>query len=119
MHLIVQNEIASDFVVGTGQSRSISEFCEAAFAGAGLDWTKYVAIDHSLVRKVDSHYTRADSSKLRSRLGWHPKVAFSGLVALMVQERVRMLKLALRPNIKIIRNRPTTSMDSQGPAEFQ
>src|SRR6266851_9300076 len=70
MHLIVQNETASDFVVGTGQSHSIAEFCEAAFGVVGLDWTKYVEIDQSLVRKVDNHYTRADSTKLQSQLGW-------------------------------------------------
>jgi hypothetical protein len=65
MHLIVQNETASDFVVGTGQSHSIAEFCEAAFGVVGLDWTKYIKIDESLVRKVDNRYTRADFTKLR------------------------------------------------------
>src|SRR5229473_2086735 len=74
MHRIVQNETASDFVVGTGQSHSIAEFCEAAFGVVGLDWTKYIEIDQSLVRKVDNRYTRADFTKLRSELGWHPNV---------------------------------------------
>ena len=96
MHLIVQNETASDFVVGTGQSHSIAEFCETAFDVVGLDWTKYIAIDQSLVRKVDNRYTRADSTKLRSELGWHPKVAFSELVTMMVQERMRILEMALQ-----------------------
>jgi GDPmannose 4,6-dehydratase len=91
MHLIVQNETASDYVVGTGKSHSVAEFCEAAFGGVGLDWTKYVATDPSLVRKVDSHYTRADSSRLRFQLGWHPKVTFPELVAMMVGERIQFL----------------------------
>src|SRR5258705_13594052 len=98
MHLIVQNETPSDFVVGTGQSHSIAEFCEAAFGVVGLDWTKYVEIDQSLVRKVDNRYTRADSAKLRSELGWNPTVPFSELVTMMVQERMRILETALQPD---------------------
>jgi GDPmannose 4,6-dehydratase len=98
MLLIVQNETASDFVIGTGQSHSIAEFCEAAFGVVGLDWTKYVAIDQSLVRKVENRYTRADATKLRSELGWHPEVTFSGLVTMMVQKRTRILEMALQPH---------------------
>src|SRR5258706_12234659 len=98
MHLIVQNETASDFVVGTGQSHSIAEFCEAAFGVVGLDWTKYVAIEQSLVRKVDNRYTRADFTKLRSELGWHPPVHFSELVAVMGQEGMLILETALQPD---------------------
>lgn len=95
MHLIVQSNAATDFVVGTGQAHSIAEFCETAFRVAGLDWTKYVVVDPSLLRKVDSHFTRADSSKLRSQLGWSPRVDFQTLVEMMVQERVRVLKLSM------------------------
>jgi GDPmannose 4,6-dehydratase len=97
MHLIVQSDIASDFVVGTGQAHSIAEFCEVAFRVGGLDWTRFVEVDASLKRKVDSHFTRADSSKLRSDLGWRPKVDFTALVDMMVQERFRLLKLSMAP----------------------
>ena len=92
MHLILQADVPSDYVVGTGQTHSISEFCEAAFGVAGLDWKQYVVIDHSLIRKVDSHFTRADPSKLLSQLGWRPKVDFLALVTMMVKERIRLLK---------------------------
>src|SRR6266478_10141919 len=64
MHLIVQNQVPSDYVVGTGHAHSIADFCEAAFNVGGLDWRKHVVVDDSLLRKVDSHFTRADSSKL-------------------------------------------------------
>jgi GDPmannose 4,6-dehydratase len=94
MHLIVQHDEPSDYAVGTGQAHSIAEFCEAAFAVGGLDWRQYVVIDDSLLRKIDSHFTRADTSKLQSQLGWHPKVDFFALVKMMVQERIRLLKLA-------------------------
>jgi GDPmannose 4,6-dehydratase len=95
MHLIVQCEIPSDFVVGTGQAHSIAEFCKAAFGFGGLDWSKFVVIDPSLLRKVDSHFTRADSSKLRSMTRWHPKVDFPSLVGIMVQERMQLLTLSM------------------------
>jgi GDPmannose 4,6-dehydratase len=47
------------------------------------------------MRKMDSHFTRADSSKLQSELGWRPKVDFPTLVDMMVQERIRILKLSI------------------------
>jgi GDPmannose 4,6-dehydratase len=95
MHLIVQTDTPSDFVVGTGYAHSIAEFCELAFSIGGLDWTKFVVVDPLLLRKVDSHFTQADSSKLQSELGWRPKVDFPALVDMMVQARIRLLKLAM------------------------
>jgi GDPmannose 4,6-dehydratase len=95
MHLVTQSEIPSDFVIGTGQTHSIAEFCEAAFNVGGLDWKKYVSIDNSLLREMDSRYTRADASRIQSQLGWRPRVCFHALVRMMVQERVRILKQAI------------------------
>lgn len=95
MHLIVQHDEPADYAVGTGQSHSIAEFCEAAFKVGGLDWTEFVAVDQTLLRKVDSHFTQADPTKLKSQLGWQPKVDFPMLVAMMVQERMRILKTSM------------------------
>jgi GDPmannose 4,6-dehydratase len=95
MHLITLSDVPSDFVVGTGHAHSIAEFCELAFRAGGLDWTLFVDVDPSLLRKVDSHFTQGDSSKLRSELGWRPKVDFATLVDMMVQARIRDLKLSL------------------------
>src|SRR6267378_4670417 len=95
MHLIVQSDAPSDFVVGTGHAHSIAEFCEVAFRVGGLDWTKFVVVDPLLLRKVDSHFTRADALKLQSELGWRPRVDFPALVDMMVQERIRILKLSM------------------------
>ena len=92
MHSILRNDVASDFVVGTGQSHSIAEFCEAAFKVVGLDWTNYVEVDQSLVRKIDSHFTRANPAKIKTKLGWTPKVGFDALVTMMVHARVSALK---------------------------
>src|SRR5713226_5381521 len=95
MYLIVQSDAPSDFVVGTGHAHSIAEFCELAFTVGGLDWTQFVVVDPLLLRKVDSHFTRADSSKLQSELGWRPKIDFPALIDMMVQERIRILKLSM------------------------
>jgi GDPmannose 4,6-dehydratase len=95
MHLIVQNHGSSDYVVGTGTTHSIAEFCEIAFNVGGLDWRQHVVIDDSLLRKIDSHFTRADSSKVLSQFGWRPKIGFVELVTMMVQARIRLLNLSL------------------------
>ena len=95
MYLILQNSAPSDYVIGTGEAHSIAEFCEVAFKVSGLDWTKYVEVDRSLLRKIDSRFTQADSTKLKSELGWKPKIDFTGLVAMMVKERMRTIELQL------------------------
>jgi nucleoside-diphosphate-sugar epimerase len=69
-------------LLGTSAT-SIGELCEAAFGGTGPDWTNCC---HRSVSGVDRHYTRP-ILQLRYQLGWHPKITFSELVAMMVQER--------------------------------
>ncbi len=91
MHLMLQSDTADDYVIGTGESHSIREFCEIAFRRAGLDWKDHVAVDETLVRKVDSYHTTADISKVAARLGWRRKTSFTELVTLMVDERMRLL----------------------------
>jgi GDPmannose 4,6-dehydratase len=99
MHLIVQHDTPADYAVGTGHAHSIAEFCEAAFNVGGLDWTKYVEVDQTLLRKVDSHFTQADPSKLQLQLGWQPKIDFPALVDMMVQERLRILRNSLASTV--------------------
>lgn len=94
IHLIVQAEAPDDYVVGTGESRSIAEFCEAAFRLLGLDWEKHVIVASDLVRVLDSRATRANPRKLREKTGWRPEVDFQQLVALMVNDRIRALGVA-------------------------
>lgn len=94
MHLIVTSDEPDDYVIGTGESRSIAEFCRSAFQYVGLDWEDHVVVDAALVRAVDTPFTEADVSKLKSRLGWKPKVSFEALVEMMVAERQRILRSA-------------------------
>jgi len=92
MHSILQHQVPDDYVVGTGETHSILEFCDIAFRSIGLDWTDHVSVDPKLIRRVDSHYTRADSSKIRAAVGWRPKVSFEELVSMMVEAQVRSFK---------------------------
>jgi GDPmannose 4,6-dehydratase len=77
--------------VGTGEDHSIREFCELAFRSVGLDWKKHVVSDPNLLRKTDVQYTRANSAKLRSVVGWRPTVNFESLVEMMVNAQMQAL----------------------------
>ncbi|WP_371425183.1 GDP-mannose 4,6-dehydratase [Tardiphaga sp.] len=92
MHLIVTSNQPDDYIIGTGESRSIAQFCEQAFRHVGLDWEHHVVVDRALERNVDTPFTQADASKLTARLGWKPKVSFDALVEMMVNERIRVLR---------------------------
>jgi GDPmannose 4,6-dehydratase len=84
MWLMLQQESPDDFVVGTGESRSVLEFVQAAFAHAGLDWAEFVEEDPRYLRPAEVDILRADASKARRVLGWEPTVAFEDLVHIMV-----------------------------------
>ena len=84
MWRILQHEAPDDFVIATGETRSVQELCEVAFAHAGLDWRDHVRIDERYRRPNEVDRLQGDASKARRVLGWEPRVRFSGLVALMV-----------------------------------
>ena len=84
MWLILQHSKPDDFVISTGESHTVREFVELAFARAGIsDWQKYVTQDQRFFRPLDPDLC-GDSSKARSVLGWKPKVSFEQLVNMMV-----------------------------------
>jgi GDPmannose 4,6-dehydratase len=84
MWLMLQQDEPRDYVIGTGESRSIRELCEVAFGRVGLDWEPYVRIDERYLRPVEVERLRADPSKAMTELGWKPEVAFPELIAEMV-----------------------------------
>jgi GDPmannose 4,6-dehydratase len=92
MHLIVTSNQPDDYTIGTGESRSIAQFCEQAFHCLGLHWQDHVVVDQALVRSIDTPFTQADASKLAARLGWKPKISFDALVEMMVSDRIRVLR---------------------------
>lgn len=91
MYRMLQHDVGDDYVIGTGQSHSIGEFCETAFRHVGRDWQNHVLGDPKLFRAIDSRHTAADASKAAAKLGWRPKTSFAELVAMMVDHQVRRL----------------------------
>ena len=82
---------ADDYVLASGVSHSVRDFCEAAFSRVGLDYRKHVVLDPTFVRPLDISETRGDSSKARRQLGWAPKTGFDELVRIMVDAELAAL----------------------------
>jgi len=96
MWLMLQQDHADDYVIGTGETHSVQEFVERAFAAADLDWREYVKIDPRYYRPAEVDALQADCSKARSRLGWEPTVKFAELVTLMVEADLENVMRALQ-----------------------
>jgi len=94
MHLMLQAPEADDYVIGMGETRSVRELVELAFAAVDLDWEQYVRIDPRFVRPAEVDLLKADPSKAREQLGWKPTVSFEELVQMMVDADLRQLKAA-------------------------
>jgi GDPmannose 4,6-dehydratase len=91
MWLMLQQEHPGDYVVATGVTHTVREFCELAFARAGLDWEQYVVIDEHLFRPAEIDVLVGDSTKARRVLGWEPRVGFDEVVAMMVDADLERL----------------------------
>ncbi len=84
MWRMLQADRPDDYVVATGESYSVREFAEAAFAEAKLDWRRHVEIDPRYFRPAEVDHLQGDARKARERLGWAPTVGFAKLVRMMV-----------------------------------
>jgi GDPmannose 4,6-dehydratase len=92
MWLMLQQETPGDYVVATGQAHTVREFCERAFAHAGLDYRDYVVIDPRYYRPAEVDFLLGDPDKARSELLWWPAVDFDGLVRMMVDSDVELAR---------------------------
>jgi len=84
MWAMLQRDEADDYVVATGETHSVQEFAERAFARVGLDWRDHVEVDEALIRPAEVDLLVGDPTKAHDVLGWKPTVTFEGLVNLMV-----------------------------------
>jgi len=91
MHLMLQQDEPDDYVVATGETHTVREFCELAFSEAGLDYKDYVKVDERLLRPAEVDLLVGDASKARKQLGWQPTYAFRDLVREMVQNDMRLI----------------------------
>jgi len=84
MWLMLQQPEPDDYVVATGETHSVREFAERAFAELNLDWQRHVEVDPRYLRPTEVDVLQGDAAKARARLGWRPKVDFAGLIKMMV-----------------------------------
>jgi GDPmannose 4,6-dehydratase len=91
MHQMLQVEQPRDYVVATGETHSVREFCQFAFSIAGLDWQDHVVVDPSLRRPAEVDSLVGDASDARRDLGWAPTVTFPELVRIMVEADLRLV----------------------------
>ena len=91
MWLMLQQDQPDDYVIGSGQTRSVRDLVELAFGHVGLDWREHVDVDPQLLRPAEVEVLQADATKARTRLGWEPRVTFEELVSMMVDADLKRL----------------------------
>ena len=92
MWRMLQQDVADDYVVATGETHSVEEFLELAFDAAGVsNWRKYVRQDPEFMRPAEVDLLIGDPTKAREVLGWQPKVSFQELVTMMVESDLQAL----------------------------
>jgi GDPmannose 4,6-dehydratase len=85
MWLMLQQSVADDFIIATGEVHSLEDFVSVAFASVGLDWHDYVISDSSLFRPTDIAWSQGNPAKAFSCLGWKSKVHMPELISLMIK----------------------------------
>jgi GDPmannose 4,6-dehydratase len=98
MHAMLQREQPRDYVVATGETHSVREFCECAFAAAGIDWRDHVVLDPSLLRPAEVETLVGDATDAQRDLDWQPTVAFPELVRIMVEADLALVAGELHRN---------------------
>jgi GDPmannose 4,6-dehydratase len=96
MWRMLQQREPDDYVIATGETHSVREFCEIAFSEVGLDYRDYVKVDESFYRPAEVDLLIGDASKARKVLEWEPRVTFRELVSEMVREDLRLAQLGER-----------------------
>ena len=91
MWLMLQHDEPDTFVIGTGETHAVREFCEIAFGHVGLDYNEFVIQDERFYRPAEVDLLISDPSKARSVLSWEPAVSFKELVSMMVDADVKRL----------------------------
>jgi GDPmannose 4,6-dehydratase len=92
MWLMLQQDMPDDYVIATGESHSVREFLEVAFARVGLDWEQFVDFDPRYYRPAEVDHLQGDASKAARLLGWRPTTRFRELVELMVDGDIKLLE---------------------------
>lgn len=94
MHLMLQQSKPDDFVVATGETHSVEEFCQLAFAHVGLDYKDYVVVDPAFLRPAEVDLLVGNFSKAQRELNWQPSYSFKQLVEEMVDQDMASVNIA-------------------------
>ncbi len=97
MWLMLQQDQADDYVVSTGETHSVREFCDVAFGHLGLNYLDHVVIDERFFRPAEVDLLVGDAKKARTVLDWTPRTSFEELVTTMVDADMALLEGRLRP----------------------
>jgi len=96
MWLMLQQDTPEDFVICTGETHSVREFCEVAFGLVGLDWEQHVVIDEAFFRPAEVDLLVGDATKAERVLGWKPETTFEDLVTMMVDADIDLIQGKLK-----------------------
>ena len=92
MWRMLQQDTPDDYVVCTGETHSVREFCELAFSRVGLDYQDHVVVDERFFRPAEVDLLVGDAAKAEDQLGWIPKTSLATLVEMMVDNDLEALK---------------------------
>ena len=95
MWLMLQQDEPDDYVVASGQTRSVRELCELAFGHAGLNWEDHVVVDPKFFRPAEVDLLVGDASKAETKLNWKREVDFPELIAMMVDADIELVRRQL------------------------
>jgi GDPmannose 4,6-dehydratase len=91
MWLMLQQDTPDDYVIATGETRTVKELVQIAFDHAGLDWEKHVKLDPAFIRPAEVDLLIGDPAKAKKKLGWAPKVSFEQMIRMMVDSDIARL----------------------------
>jgi GDPmannose 4,6-dehydratase len=92
MHMIINHDIADDFVVSTMETRSVREMCDVVFKYLGMDYNDYIVQNPKFLRPEELPYLKGDSTKMRTILGWQPTYTFEELMIEMTDHWMDVLQ---------------------------
>ena len=99
MWLMLQQDTPDDFVISTGETHSVREFCQIAFDHVGLDWESHVVVDEKFFRPAEVDLLIGDPAKANEKLGWKAETTFDELVRMMVDADIAFVEGRLRGQI--------------------
>ncbi len=92
MWLMLQQDVPDDYVIATGQTRSVREFGEAAFSRMGMEFSDKAIYDPRYLRPAEVDLLLGDATKAQERLGWVPRTSFDDLVTMMVDQDLELAR---------------------------